>query len=73
MLISTIVWRLVFVNQYYNSLMEFLREEGGQFEQAPLQLGLRSCVVKNRLKIGLLPGFERLHEAISPLLVEVGN
>jgi hypothetical protein len=73
MIISTNDWRIVFVNQYYNFLTEFLVEKLGQFVQAPHQLVLRSCLVKNRFKIGPVPGLKRLHEAIFPLPVEVGN
>ena len=73
MIISTIVWRLVFVNQYYNSLMEFLGEKVGQSVQALHQVGLRSCLVTNRFKIGPFRELKRLHEAIFPLHVEAGN
>jgi hypothetical protein len=73
MFISTIVWRLIFVNQYYNSLTEYLSDKVGQFIQAPHQVGLCSCLVKNRFKIGLFLGLKRRHEEIFPLSIEVGN
>jgi hypothetical protein len=73
MIISTIVWRLIFVNQYYNSLTEFLGEKVGQFVQAPRQVGLRSCLVTNRFKIGPFRELKRLYEAIFPLRIEDGN
>ena len=73
MFISTIVWRLIFVNQYYNSPTEFLGDKEGQLVQALLQIGPGSCLVTNRFKIGLFRELKRLHEAIFPLLIEVGN
>ena|ERR1700733_8659006 len=73
MIISTIAWRLIFVNQYYNFSTEFLGDKAGQFVQALRQVGLGSCPVTNRFKIGPFRELKRLHKAIFPLLVEVGN
>jgi hypothetical protein len=73
MIISTIDWHLIFVNQYYNSLMEFLSKVAGQIVQAPHQVILRSCHVTNRSKIGPFWELKRLNETIFPLLVEFGN
>ena len=73
MLISTIIRRLVFINQYYNTPIEFPGEEVGQFVQALLQVTLRSRLEANRFKIGPFPRPKRLHEAIFPLHVEDGN
>ena len=73
MLISTNVWRLILVNQDYNFLTEFLREEVGQVVQAIRQVGHSSRLVTNRLKIGPFRELKRRHEAIFPLPIEVGN
>ena len=35
-IISMIIWHLIFINQYYNFLMEFLSEKVGQIVQALL-------------------------------------
>ena len=73
MVISTIDWRLIFVNQYYNFLMEFLSEKHGQLVQAPIQLDICSRLVKNRFKLPPIRKVKRLQEAILPTLVEFGN
>jgi len=73
MIISTVVGCLIFVNQYYNFLTEFLGEKAGQVVQAPRQVLLRSCLVTNRFKIGPFWELKRLQEAIFPLRVEDGN
>ncbi len=73
MFISTIIWRLIFVNQYYDFPMEFPGEKVGQFVQARLQVGHHSCLVKYRFKIAPFRGHKRLHEAIFPRRVENGN
>ena len=70
---STIVWRVIFVNQYYNFPAEFLEEKVGQIIQAPRQLGRRSCLETNRFEICRFHRVKRLHETIFPLPVEVGN
>jgi hypothetical protein len=73
MVISTIDWRLIFVNQYYNFLMVVLGEKRGQLVQALLQLDIRSRLVKNRFKLPPIREVKRLQEAILPALVEFGN
>jgi hypothetical protein len=60
MIRSTIVWRLIFVNNYPTV-------------QAPRQLSLRSCLETNRFKIGLFRRLKRQHDTIFPLHVEDGN
>jgi hypothetical protein len=55
------------------TLTEFLGEKMGQFVQAPRQVGLRSCLVTNRFKIGPFRELKRLHEAIVSLRVDDGN
>ena len=64
MVISTIDWCLIFVNQYYNVLMEFLGEKLGQFVQAPPQLNIHSSLVTNRFKIGPFREVKRLQEVV---------
>ena len=68
-----IVWRFIFVNQYYNFPTEFLGDKVGQIVQALLQVGLRSCLVTNGFKIESFRELKRLHEAALPLRVEAGN
>ena len=63
----------MFVNQHYNFPTEFLGDKVGQFVQAHLQLGPRSCLETNRLKINLVPPLKRLYKTIFPILVEAGN
>jgi hypothetical protein len=73
MIISTIVWCLIFINDYYNSPIEFPVKKGGQVVQAPLQVGIRSGHETNRFKIGLVRRLKRRHKTVFPLHVENGN
>jgi hypothetical protein len=73
MFISPIVWHLIFVNQHYNFLTEFLGEKVGQFVQAPRQVVLRSCPETYRFEIGPVPRLESMHETIFPVHVKFGN
>jgi hypothetical protein len=53
--------------------MVFLGEKRGQFVQAPVQLDIRSRLVKNRFEKRPFREVKRLQEAILPTLVEFGN
>jgi hypothetical protein len=68
---STIVWHLIFVNQYFPT--KFLTEKVGQVVQAQRQVVLRRCLETNRFKVGLVLRLKRLHETILLLPVEAGN
>lgn len=70
---STIDWRLIIVNQYYNFPAEFLGEKVGRFGQAARQLRHCSYLETNRLKICPVARLKGLHETLFPLVVEESN